>query len=67
MKYWYKDSSIVQKFKVVKSTGKLVYTIFWDAKGIVHKEHTSCSVAINSLMYSQTLQKPKNRIWRIQP
>lgn len=67
MEWRHSTSPRVRKFKTAKSAGKIMLTIFWDSRGVIHKEYMVRSTTINSASYCVTLQKLKTRIRRIRP
>jgi len=67
MEYRHPTSPRVKKFKMEKSARKIMLTVFWDSKGIVHHEYVEKGSTINSISYCDTLSKLKARIRRVRP
>ena len=53
-----------QKFKVVKSAGKLMATVFWDIQGVLLVEFLEKGTTINAASYCETLSRLRNAIKR---
>jgi histone-lysine N-methyltransferase SETMAR len=56
-----------RKFKVVKSAGKVMATVFWDCKGILLVDVTEHGTTVNAAAYCETLKKLKDAIRRKRP
>ncbi|XKL59951.1 hypothetical protein PGB90_000967 [Kerria lacca] len=61
MEYRHRNSPCIRKFKSVKSAGKVMLTIFRDARGVVQKEYMARGTTINSNSYCVTLRKLKKQ------
>jgi hypothetical protein len=44
-----------KKFKVCQSAGKVMASVFWDAKGVIHVEFMPQGTTINAHTYCDTL------------
>ena len=49
--YRHKTSPSPKKFKVFSSARKVLLTIFWDSKGVVHTEFSEQGNTVNSTKY----------------
>ena len=65
MEYRHKRSPSPRKFKVFASARKVLLTIFWDMKGVVHMEFLKQGHTINSEKYISTLKTLKARLRRV--
>ena len=65
MEYRHKTSPSPRKFKVIASARKVLLTIFWDMKGVVHMEFPKQGHAVNSEKYISTLRTFKARLRRV--
>ncbi|GFS15789.1 histone-lysine N-methyltransferase SETMAR [Elysia marginata] len=52
----YKTSQSLRKFKVVASAREVLFTVFWDMKGVVHMEFLDQGQTVNSERYILTLR-----------
>ena len=55
----HKTSPSPRKFKVIAPARKVLLTIFWDMKGVVHMEFLKQGNTVNSEKYISTLRTPK--------
>jgi hypothetical protein len=53
------------KFKTTPSAGKFMITVFWDIDGVILVDVMARGETINSDAYIKTLQKLKQRDWRL--
>ncbi|CAI6357430.1 unnamed protein product [Macrosiphum euphorbiae] len=67
MEFRHKTSPAPKKFKVQASAGKVMLTVFWDSKGLIHTEYLEKGSTINSIRYIETLKRLKKRIKRVRP
>ena len=65
MEYRHKTSPCPRKFKVIASARKILLTIFWDIKGVVHMEFLKQGHTVNSEKYISTLRTLKVRLRRV--
>ena len=65
MEYRHKTSPSPRKFKVIASARKVLLTIFWDMKGVVHMEFLKQGHTVNSEKYISTLRTLKARLRRV--
>ena len=65
MVYRHKTSPNPRKFKVIASARKVLLTIFWDMKGVVHMELLKQGHTVNSKKYISTLRTLKVRLRRV--
>lgn len=65
--YRHRSSPRHKKIRTERATGKIMLTIFWDMRGVVHQEYLPKGMTINSDRYVVTLKKLKQRILRIRP
>ena len=65
MEFRHKGSPCPKKFKVVRSAGKVLLTVFWDCQGIVHMEFLEHGNTVNSDRYIETLQRLRARLTRL--
>ena len=65
MEYRHKSSPSPRKFKVVASARKVMLTVFWDSRGIVHMEFLKQGNTVNSERYISTLRKLSVRLKRV--
>ena len=65
MVYRHKTSPSPRKFKVIASARKVLLTIFWDMKGVVHMELLKQGHTVNSEKYISTLRTLKARLRRV--
>jgi len=56
-----------KKFKTTPSDGKLMITVFWDIDGAILVDVMAKGETINLDTYIKTLQKLKQRYWRLRP
>ncbi|KAL4149271.1 hypothetical protein QTP88_003252 [Uroleucon formosanum] len=49
MEFRHKTSPVPKKFKVQASAGKVMLTVFWDSKGVIHTEYLEKKSTINSI------------------
>lgn len=61
MEFRHKTSPCPKKFKVQASAGKVMLTVFWDSKGVIHTEYLEKGSTINSILYIETLKKLKKK------
>ena len=61
----HKTSLSPKKFKVFSSARKMLLTIIWDSKGVVHTEFVEKGNTVNSTKYVNTLEKLKARLRRV--
>ncbi|GFO05098.1 histone-lysine N-methyltransferase SETMAR [Plakobranchus ocellatus] len=65
---WKHPSSLVtKKFKLQRSTAKVVATVFWDAKGVILLDILPQGQCINAARYCSTLDRLKEAIHRKRP
>ena len=62
MEYRHKTSPSPRKFKVIASARKVILTIFWDMKGVVHTEFLKEGHTVNPEKYISTLRTLKARL-----
>ena len=62
MEYQHKTSPSPRKFKVIASARKVLLTIFWDMKGVVHMEFLKQGQTVNSEKYISSLRTLKARL-----
>lgn len=67
LEYRHHGSPPPRKCKTMPSAGKIMLTVFWDVRGVVHMEFMPKGTTINSARYSETLRKLKARIRRTRP
>lgn len=67
MEFRHKTSPCPKKFKVQALAGKVILTVFWDSKGVVHTDYLEKGTTINSVRYIETLKRLKKRIKRVRP
>ena len=60
MKWWHSGSLCPKKFRVLKSTGKVLASIFWDQDGILHIDYLPKGQTINAEYYSSLLVRLKS-------
>jgi len=60
MKWWHSGSLCPKKFRVLKSTGKVLASIFWDQDGILHIDYLPKGQTINAEYYSSLLVQLKD-------
>lgn len=65
MEWKHADSPTKKKFKTQPSAGKVMCTVFWDRKGVIHVEFLERGETVNSDRYIETLTKLRNRIYRV--
>ena len=65
MEYRHKTSPSPSKFKVIASASKVLLTIFWDMKGVVHMEFLKQGHTVNSEKYISTLRTLKAILRRV--
>ena len=56
-----------KKFKIVRSAGKVMTTVFWDAEGVIMLDFLEQGCTIISVQYVTTLKKLKARLHRVRP
>ena len=62
-KQWKRPGSPTpRKAKIVKSAGKVMASIFWDAKGVLLVDFLETGQTINGMYYAQLLQQLKEQI-----
>ena len=64
MEYRHKTSPSPRKFKVISSARKVLLTIFWGMKGVVHIEFLKRGHTVNSEKYISTIRTLKARLRR---
>jgi hypothetical protein len=57
MQWKHLTSLRAKKFKVCHSVGKVMASVFWDAKGVIHIEFMPQGTTINANAYCDTLQQ----------
>ena len=62
MEYQHKTSPSPRKFKVIASARKVLLTIFWDMKGVVHMQFLKQGHMVNSEKYISSLRTLKARL-----
>jgi hypothetical protein len=67
MEWKHSGSPRTKKFKMVKSAGKLIATVFWDHKGVLLVEFMEKGTTINAASYCATLERLKTAIKRKRP
>ena len=65
MEWHHPQSPRKKKFKTTPSAGKLMVTVFWDIDGVILVDVMARGETINSDAYIKTLQKLKQRYWRM--
>ena len=65
MVYRHKTSPSPRKFKVIASARKVLLTILWNMKGVVHMEFLKQGHAVNSEQYISTLRTLQARLRRV--
>ena len=65
MEWKHANSPTKKKFKTQPSAGKVMCTVFWDRKGVIHVEFLERGETVNSDRYIETLTKLRNRIYRV--
>ena len=59
MEWKHLGSPWTRKFKVMKSAGKVMATVFWDQKGVLPVDFLEMEATINAAVYGATLE----RLW----
>ena len=59
-KQWTSLGEPPKKAKTVKSAGKVMATVFWDARGIIHIEYLPLKQMINDDYYAALLDRFNN-------
>ena len=55
-KQWkHADSPPLKEFYAVSSAGKLLASVFWDKRGVIHVDFLPCGATINSEYYCRVL------------
>lgn len=67
MEWHHRNSPTQKKFKTVRSAGKVMATVFWDAEGVILVDFLEHGRTINSVLYVSTLKKLKARLQRVRP
>ena len=67
MEYRHPESPRPKKLKISRSSNKLMLSVFWDARGVIHSEYAPKGTTINSTRYIETLKRLKNRVRRVRP
>ena len=67
MQYRHPDSPTPKKCKNSRSSNKLMLSVFWDARGVIHSENAPKGSTINSARYVETLKRLKKRVRRVRP
>jgi hypothetical protein len=67
MKWHHPQLPRKKKFKTTPSAGKITFTVFWDTDGVILVDVTAKGETIYSDVYINTLQKLKQRYWRVRP
>ncbi|XP_076042248.1 uncharacterized protein LOC143026129 [Oratosquilla oratoria] len=67
MEWHHSHSPAKEKFKTQTSAGKVMSTIFWDRKGVIHLDFLEPGATVNSDRYVETLNKLKGRIAFVRP
>ena len=67
MHWKHADSPPPLKFRTVPPAGKIMATIFWDAKGVIYVDYTSPKTTITGAYYCQVLGKLREAIKRKRP
>jgi len=61
MEWRHSGSPLPKKFRVQKSAGKVLASIFWDQEGILHVDHLPKGQTINTKYYSSVLVQLKEK------
>ena len=56
---------VIERFKVVASTRKVLFAVFWDMEGVAHMEFLEQGQTVNSERYISTLRALKLRLRRV--
>lgn len=56
------NSPHIRKFKIVPLLKKVLASVFWDRKGVIHAEYSSYGNIINAENYCETLKELKRSI-----
>ena len=67
MEWHHTTSPRKKKFKTVRSAGKVMATVFWDAEGVIMVDFLEQGCTINSVQYVTTLKKTSSRLHRVRP
>ncbi|GFR72234.1 histone-lysine N-methyltransferase SETMAR [Elysia marginata] len=67
MTWKHPSSPVAKKFKVMRSTKKIIGTVFWDSHGVLLFETLQPGETINAARYCQTLDKLMEAIYRKRP
>jgi histone-lysine N-methyltransferase SETMAR len=67
MEWRHENSPPKIKFKTLPSVRKVMCTVFWDRKGVIHLDFLDPGQTIKSGRYIPTLTKLKARISRVRP
>jgi histone-lysine N-methyltransferase SETMAR len=67
MTWKHPQSPVTKKFKVARSAGKIMATVFWDMEGVLLVDYTPKGETINAAAYEQSLMRLKSAIRRKRP
>ncbi|GFR75422.1 histone-lysine N-methyltransferase SETMAR [Elysia marginata] len=67
MTWKHPSSPVTKKFKVQRSTAKVMVTVFWDAKGVILLDIMPQGQCINAAQYCSTLDRLRGAFCRKRP
>src|SRR5271165_2274392 len=62
MQWKHQHSSPPKKFRIQASAGKVMATIFWDAKGVIHIDYMPQKTTITGKYYGELLKRLRDSI-----
>ncbi|XP_071102349.1 histone-lysine N-methyltransferase SETMAR-like [Haliotis cracherodii] len=62
MKWKHATSPMTKKFKATRSTKKVMMTIFWDSKGVIHIDYLPHGTTVNGEYYAKLLNQVRQSI-----